>query len=131
MEENTLALKTLGGRLEWALSCLAGMSQAELARAVGVDAASITKWKQGRTPGPALIGQAAIALGVDPWWLLTGEGDALRPPESATRTAMGEVARAVRRWEATSNVGGGGGISERAAQEALRGPEDVDHTGDE
>jgi len=53
----------------------AGISNADLARAVGVSRQAVTYWKSGRSvPSSAVAKQVADALRVDPVWLMTGAG---------------------------------------------------------
>jgi transcriptional regulator with XRE-family HTH domain len=68
-------MRALKDRLEWAMD-RAGLSQADLARACRVKPPSVTNWLNGETrtlkAGPAV--RAALALGVQPLWLIDGEG---------------------------------------------------------
>lgn len=52
-----------------------GLSQAELARMIGVKQPSIFKILSGQTLNPKNILEIATVLNVDPHWLKTGEGD--------------------------------------------------------
>ena len=66
---------SVGERLRIALATK-GISKSELARRVGVSAASVTYWTKGETDsirGNHLIA-AAQALGINPSWLETGKG---------------------------------------------------------
>lgn len=68
-------VKTLKQRVRWALE-KAGITQAELARRVGIERASVSGWFTGDTKsidGVNLV-KAASALQVDPEWLSSGEG---------------------------------------------------------
>jgi len=59
-------------------------NQAELATRVGISRASVSAWLTGDTQtieGPNLL-KAADALGVDPQWLATGEGQRLEEPRA-------------------------------------------------
>ena len=58
-----------------ALMAEKGLSQAELARMIGVKQPSIFKILSGQTLNPKNILEMATALNVDPHWLKTGEGD--------------------------------------------------------
>ncbi|MDY0506270.1 helix-turn-helix transcriptional regulator [Pasteurella multocida] len=51
-----------------------GISQAELARRIGIKQPSVYKILSGETRNPTKILEIATALGVDPNWLKTGEG---------------------------------------------------------
>lgn len=57
----------------------AGMTQAELAKIVGVARVSLTQWELGETSpkGGSLMALSA-ALGVSPQWLQTGQDDKLQ-----------------------------------------------------
>lgn len=52
-----------------------GISQAELARLIGIKQPSVFKILSGETRNPKKILEIAAALNVDPHWLKTGEGD--------------------------------------------------------
>ena len=52
-----------------------GISQAELARVIGIKQPSVFKILSGETRNPKKILEIATALNVDPHWLKTGEGD--------------------------------------------------------
>ena len=52
-----------------------GISQAELARLIGIKQPSVFKILSGETRNPKNILEIAAALNVDPHWLKTGEGD--------------------------------------------------------
>lgn len=65
---------SLASRLKAARKA-AGMSQEELAAASGVSQSDISKIERGKTLSPAGILDLARALGVNPFWLKTGEGD--------------------------------------------------------
>ena len=67
-------MTTLSERLT-ALMTEKGLSQAELARMIGVKQPSIFKILSGQTLNPKNILEIATALNVDPHWLKTGEGD--------------------------------------------------------
>lgn len=67
-------MTTLSERLT-ALMAEKGLSQAELARMIGVKQPSIFKILSGQTLNPKNILEIAAALNVDPHWLKTGEGD--------------------------------------------------------
>lgn len=67
-------MTTLSERLT-ALMDDKGLSQAELARMIGVKQPSIFKILSGQTLNPKNILEIATALNVDPHWLKTGEGD--------------------------------------------------------
>lgn len=67
-------LKTWNDRLVWALK-ERRMSKAELARACGIERASVTEWANGKTKDPKLAPffKACDALQVRPRWLALGE----------------------------------------------------------
>ena len=66
-------MTTLAERLA-TLMAEKGLSQAELARVIGVKQPSIFKILSGQTLNPKNILEIATALGVNPHWLKTGEG---------------------------------------------------------
>lgn len=53
----------------------ASMSQAELARAIGVEQPRVCRWERGQHPRPQRIRQIAEVLGVNLAWLAVGEGN--------------------------------------------------------
>ncbi|KGQ25841.1 XRE family transcriptional regulator [Gallibacterium anatis] len=67
-------MKTLADRLK-SLLIEKNISQADLARDVGVAQPTIFKIVNGDTRNPKNIVEIANALGVDPHWLKTGEGE--------------------------------------------------------
>lgn len=64
----------------------AGLSQADFAREIGVSVSSVQKWETGqhRLPGIS-AGVIAARFGVDPGWLLTGEGEMHRDMSTAEK----------------------------------------------
>jgi transcriptional regulator with XRE-family HTH domain len=85
-------------RLEQAMT-LAGLSQAELARRIGVDRSTVSQLLAGgtaRLPNAQVVGECALALGVSADWLL---GLSARPEQAATLIAaamsMPEAPRAL------------------------------------
>ena len=67
-------METLSERLT-SLMYEKGISQAELARLIGIKQPSVFKILSGETRNPKKILEIATALNVDPHWLKTGEGD--------------------------------------------------------
>jgi SOS-response transcriptional repressor LexA len=65
---------SLASRLKAARKA-AGMNQEELEAASGVSQSDISKIERGKTLNPTGILDLARALGVNPFWLKTGEGD--------------------------------------------------------
>lgn len=68
-------METIGQRIK-RLRTQAVLSQDELGEQAGVTKATISRLENNkleRTPNRATIRRLASALGVDPWWLLTGE----------------------------------------------------------
>lgn len=68
-------MQTLKDRIRWAMK-QAGVSQADLARAVGIKPPSVNAWASGQTKtieGENLV-RAARKLNVNPYWLATGKG---------------------------------------------------------
>lgn len=73
-------MSTLTERLEIAMNLPPKKKAADLARACGVKAASVSDWMSGKTKkleGANLL-MAAEFLDVEPWWLATGEGEMRR-----------------------------------------------------
>lgn len=73
---STIAAMTLADRIRTARRA-AGLSQAQLGKAVGISRAAISLWESGDTKnlkGANLL-KAARALGVSPDWLETGKGE--------------------------------------------------------
>lgn len=68
-------METFSSRLSWALQ-QKGISQSELARAIGVNRAAINYWIKGKTKEieGTNLAKAADVLGVTPLWLMTGKG---------------------------------------------------------
>jgi transcriptional regulator with XRE-family HTH domain len=54
------------------------LSQAEVARTLGIKLHRYAKWEVRSSPPPYWIPQLCLILGVPAWWLLTGQK---RPPE--------------------------------------------------
>lgn len=67
-------MSTLADRLN-SIMLEKNVSQAELARSIGIKQPSIFKILNGRTLNPKNILEIATALNVDPHWLKTGEGE--------------------------------------------------------
>lgn len=68
-------METFSSRLRWALQ-QKGISQSDLARAIGVNRAAINYWIKGKTKEVegTNLAKAANVLGVTPLWLMTGKG---------------------------------------------------------
>jgi transcriptional regulator with XRE-family HTH domain len=68
-------LRTWNERLNWALR-ERGVTKAELARACGIERASVTEWTNGKTKDPKLAPffLACDTLRLEPRWLALGEG---------------------------------------------------------
>lgn len=66
-------MKTLAQRLRYSRE-RAGLSQSALARAVGIKPQAVQLIEAGRVEKPRNLLALAGALGVNPTWLLTGEG---------------------------------------------------------
>ena len=68
-------MSTLSDRVREAL-VNSGMSQSELARAIGISPASVNGWLSGSTKSlkAETASKAADVLHVDPFWLITGSG---------------------------------------------------------
>lgn len=63
------------------------MSQASLAEAVGLDQTTISNLERGKVLSTSKTAQIARALGVDPHWLATGQGEMLSNVETAAAEA--------------------------------------------
>lgn len=75
---------TFGDRMAGARE-RAGMSQAQLARRLGVKKATIVAWEEDRSdPRANRLSMMAGLLNVSIMWLLTGEGDGPDAPEALT-----------------------------------------------
>jgi transcriptional regulator with XRE-family HTH domain len=63
---------------------LASMSQADLARRVGVERSAVTQWEkqQGTTPSVEHLVQIAVITGVYFEWLATGRGQSRANPDA-------------------------------------------------
>ncbi|MCU4655139.1 helix-turn-helix domain-containing protein [Roseibacterium sp. SDUM158016] len=73
---------TFGDRMTGAREA-SGMSQAELARRLGVKVKTIRAWENDRSePRANRLQMLAGILGVSIMWLLNGEGDGLEGPET-------------------------------------------------
>jgi transcriptional regulator with XRE-family HTH domain len=68
---------------------LVSLSQAELARRVGVERSAVTQWErpQGTTPSVAHLAKIATETGVHFEWLATGRGQS-RPDPGAFEAAL-------------------------------------------
>ncbi len=89
------AAATLGDRIAGARE-RAGLTQADLARRLGVRLITLTGWEDDRAePRANRLQMMAGLLGVSIRWMLTGEGDGPDGPEEATRpdvrAALGEL----------------------------------------
>lgn len=74
---------TFGDRVSGARDA-AGMTQAQLARRIGVKRSTLAAWEEDRSePRANKLSMLAGMLNVSIMWLLTGEGDGLEPPEAA------------------------------------------------
>lgn len=71
----------------------AGKSQAEVAEAVGIKQPTYQALESGKTQKSAYLPQIAKFLGVDAYWLQTGEGDSTRPlrPSEFVKKFMADV----------------------------------------
>lgn len=74
---------TFGDRVSGAREA-SGMSQAQLARRIGVKKTTLAAWEEDRSePRANKLSMLAGLLNVSIMWLLTGEGDGLEAPEHA------------------------------------------------
>ncbi|WP_136634649.1 helix-turn-helix domain-containing protein [Pseudooceanicola onchidii] len=75
---------TFGDRLAAARDA-AGMSQADLARRLGVKASTLRGWEEDQSePRANRLSMLSGLLGVSLPWLLTGEGEGVEPPSEAS-----------------------------------------------
>lgn len=91
-------LKTWNERLNWALEDRR-ITKAELARACGIERASMTEWTNGKTKDPKLAPffKACDALRVRPRWLALGEYPIDPQPVDTARYSRGEMIETVTR----------------------------------
>ena len=77
-------LSTWNDRLNWAIQAR-GVKKAELARACGVERASVQEWTDGKTKDPKLgpFFAACVFLRVRPRWLALGDGPVDPLPDDA------------------------------------------------
>jgi transcriptional regulator with XRE-family HTH domain len=74
---------TFGDRVAAAREAL-GLSQAQLARRLGVKAQTVASWESDRSePRANKLQMLAALLNVSMVWLMTGEGDGLSSPDEA------------------------------------------------
>ncbi len=86
---------TFGDRLAHAREA-AGMTQAELARRLGVGARSVAAWEDDRAePRANRVQMIAGLLNVSLMWLLSGRGDGLDGPAPETTAGPDEIASAL------------------------------------
>lgn len=90
--------KTWNERLNWALE-KRRMKKSELARACGVERASITDWTNGKTKDPKLAPffRACDALQVRPRWLALGEYPVEPMPADSGHYSRSEMLETVTR----------------------------------
>ncbi|OUM01647.1 hypothetical protein A8M77_15350 [Variovorax sp. JS1663] len=74
-------MDTLGSRIK-AARLRKGMTQAELSQRAAVGQGDISKLENGTVSGSTKVVQMARALGCDPYWLATGEGEPWGQPAS-------------------------------------------------
>lgn len=90
--------KTLGGRIR-ATRLERGMTAVALAESVGARPHSVWRWESGKlTPRPKTLIAIAHVLGVEPAWLMHGEGGA------ATAVDASSAGSAWREFEATGGA---------------------------
>lgn len=75
----------------------AGLSQAALAKAVGVQRSAVSHWEApvGRSPNAAHLREAALATGVQFEWLATGRGRMTLSPDVAMDSVLAAEAMLV------------------------------------
>ncbi|EMD1718679.1 XRE family transcriptional regulator [Providencia stuartii] len=96
-------MKTFSDRLNYAMQ-KAGLSQAELAHAVGVSQPSIWKLATGASQSSRRSFEIAQALGVDPVWLTTGVGEPYQADsnkKSITESNVGSEIP-IKTWDSTT-----------------------------
>lgn len=80
---------TFGDRLAGAREA-GGMSQAQLARRIGVKKSSVAAWENDLSePRANRLSMLAGVLNVSIMWLLTGEGEGANAPDQAEETPAG------------------------------------------
>jgi SOS-response transcriptional repressor LexA len=95
--------ESLAARLKAARKA-AGLTQVQLAERAGVNQSDISKIERGATLTPAGLVEIAAALGVDPMWLKSGDGD----PKASNRNVLSVTTRGkvpLISWVAAGNLG--------------------------
>lgn len=111
-----VSLNGLGDRVKAARQD-AGLSQADLARRVGISQASLAALEKGATRNPKHLVQLANALGLDPTWLLTGTGRAIAGVAFTSHNIFevgGKEYTSIQRYDASVSAGAGSIIDEHA-----------------
>lgn len=93
MTHDVIPQVTLGWRLRIALEH-GSVTRQEMARELGVDPATITRWTHdsGAAPKSGFVKQWALRCGVPYSWLVTGDGS-VSPPSGGTSSTPGYIPR--------------------------------------
>lgn len=83
-------MKTLQERLAWARS-RAGRSQEEVAEFIGIKQSSYSDLERGKTQRSKYTAEIAHFLGVNAYWLATGEGDPDPAPHSEVAALFSQL----------------------------------------
>lgn len=89
---SALSLVALGLRLRVARQ-IAGLSQDELAKEIGLLRRAVMKWESGTTGEPGVFGiaRAADRLGVSVDWLVSGKGNGPNIGKAALRSLIADI----------------------------------------
>ena len=61
------------------------LSARKFSERLGMSPTTVQEYLKGRTPPADFIERVCVCFGVEAWWLLTGEGEMMRAPATATR----------------------------------------------
>ncbi|MEM1415429.1 MAG: helix-turn-helix transcriptional regulator [Myxococcota bacterium] len=103
---------TVGARIRWARERL-GWVQRELAAKLDTDVQQVSRWENDKyLPRGRRMEQVADVLGVDPGWLLTGQGGFeppsginTPPPEAVASFVTGDLGSTHSEWALTTIAG--------------------------
>ena len=91
--------ETIGQRIKLAREA-AGMKQSDLAEKADTQWQQVSRWERGQsTPRAKAVKALCMALGVDPQWLLAGEGPMYASPLEAFARSTPDPARTAETYE--------------------------------
>lgn len=91
-------MQEIGGRIRKARE-LAGLTQADLGRQIGVQAAAVSKYEKGDAdPGTVTLAKIAEIGGVTVDWLVTGKGDLYAEPRATDPQLEAAVRESEAEW---------------------------------